>query len=162
MELKEVYSLTYNLDKKMDGLFVIKKHLIDESTYNLIKDEKRIFTGNHDGEMNYGTTKNGIVIATLVSSYNMIGEVSEAMFNIILDLINIGLDNEDGSIVIPRSDLQKSLDNSSMILIGIPRVPKLLNKYFSENEIIKIKDEKDIHNKRLLLMNDSINTYINC
>lgn len=162
MELKEIYSLTYNLDKKMDGLFVIKKHLIDETTYKLIRNEKRIFTGNYDGEMNYGTTKNGIVIATLVDTYNMIGEVAEAMFNIILDLISIGLDNEDGSIVIPRSDLQKSLDNSSMILIGVPKVPSLLNKYFNENEIIKIKDEKDIRNKRLLLMNDSINTFVTC
>jgi hypothetical protein len=110
--LEPIFTITIDLEPNNKGMLIIQRTLVTETQYNRLIRSFKLGTDKHQGEINYGETEfNGFRMTATVSSENLIPQYVEQFFEMVYDLISVGLKKNKNSIPKPRTDLLESLNH---------------------------------------------------
>lgn len=137
-----IYQLTYLIEPPNLGMLVIEDLALSKNQYLALK--SKLQTPNNIKPIEYGDTQNkGVVFSTYLSSPVLFNDYIDAFLALANDVVNLGMDKEDGKPPVPRLDLKPCLDNSKVYILNDKiKQPKVLSKYFEPNEIIYPSTQK--------------------
>lgn len=153
--------MTIDLEPNNKGMLIIQRTLVTETQYNRLIRSFKLGTDKHQGEINYGETEfNGFRMVATVSSESLIPQYVEQFFEMVYDLISVGLKKSKDDIPKPRTDLLASLEHLKVFTDkGVPT--SFLKQYdVPDNSMIELDkvDTKTILGSIVELNKNNIHT----
>lgn len=107
-----MYQISLVLEKHQKGILLINRIVVSEEEYNLISNKiKNSYT------LSFGdTAQGGTQLSTTIDSSSKIEDIISLIVLTGGDLVSVGLDKDDGEKPIPRTDLQYSYNNISVVI----------------------------------------------
>lgn len=159
--LEPIFTMTIDLEPNNKGMLIIQRTLVTETQYNRLIRSFKLGTDKHQGEINYGETEfNGFRMVATVSSESLIPQYVEQFFEMVYDLISVGLKKSKDDIPKPRTDLLASLEHLKVFTDkGVPT--SFLKQYdVPDNSMIELDkvDTKTILGSIVELNKNNIHT----